>query len=47
VPLEQYLEQHSPFAEQVLPAVLHSGFSGWHIPPEQFVLQHCALLVHA
>jgi hypothetical protein len=47
LPPEQYLEQHSPWPPQVLPAVLHSVFSGWHTAFAQVPLQHCALPVQA
>jgi hypothetical protein len=46
-PPEQYLEQQSPCPAQVLPAVLHPEFSGWHRPLVQVPPQHCAPLVHA
>lgn len=46
-PLTQYAEQHSLFAEQEFPDVLHAVFSGTQLPPVQFPPQHCAFEVQA
>jgi hypothetical protein len=46
-PFLQSFEQHSAFAVQLLPSVLHVGFRVWQLPPAQLPLQQAALAVHA
>jgi len=47
LPFEQSLEQHSPFAPQVLPADLQARLIGAHFPPVQVPPQQEASVVQA
>ena len=46
-PFLQKLEQQSLLPPHVLPDVLHDGFSGAHVPPEQTPPQHSPSALHA